>query len=49
MWDITRVIPVCAVSGEAAGTAAAISTDFSTLDIKYLQNKLIEKGVKITF
>ena len=23
MWDITRVIPVCAVTGEAAGTIAA--------------------------
>ncbi len=49
MWDVTRVIPVCAVSGEAAGTAAAISDDFTTLDVKSLQAKLIEKGVKITF
>ena len=24
MWDITRVIPVCALTGEAAGTAAAL-------------------------
>ncbi len=47
MWDITRVIPVCAVSGEAAGTAAAMSDDFSTIDIKALQNKLISNGVKI--
>ena len=49
MWDVTRVIPVCAVSGEAAGTAAAMSDDFSLLDVKSLQKKLIEKGVKITF
>ena len=49
MWDVTRVIPVCAVSGEAAGTAAAMSDDFSLLDVKSLQEKLIEKGVKITF
>lgn len=27
MWDITRVIPVCAVSGEAAGRAAAMFFD----------------------
>ena len=25
LWDITRVIPVCSVSGEAAGIAAAIA------------------------
>lgn len=49
MWDITRVIPVCAVTGEAAGTAAAISDDFGALDVKVLQSKLVEKGVKITF
>ncbi len=49
MWEISRVIPVCAVTGEAAGTAAAISDDFASLDVKVLQQKLIEKGVKITF
>ena len=45
MWDITRVIPVCAVSGEAAGTAAAMCRDFSEFDIKELQNTLIKNGV----
>lgn len=49
MWDITRVIPVCAVSGEAAGTAAAISDDFAKLNVKTLQDKLVAKGVKISF
>jgi len=49
MWDITRVIPVCAVTGEAAGTAASLTDDFSALDVKLLQEKLVEKGVKITF
>ena len=49
MWDITRVIPVCAATGEAAGTAAAISDDFASLDVSLLQRKLVEKGVKITF
>lgn len=48
MWDVTRVIPVCAVSGEAAGTAAAITDDFPSLDVKILQDKLVEKGVKLT-
>lgn len=47
LWDITRVIPVCAVSGEAAGTAAAISNDFASLDINILQKKLIDAGVKL--
>ena len=45
MWDIMRVIPCCAVTGEAAGTAAAMTDDFSTLDIKDLQKKLVENGV----
>jgi len=49
MWDVTRVIPVCAVSGEAAGTAAAITDDFPKLDVKLLQKKLTQKGVKLTF
>ena len=44
MWDITRVIPACAVTGQAAGTAAAMSDDFATLDTKKLQKKLIFDG-----
>lgn len=47
MWDIMRVIPCCAVTGEAAGIAAAMSDDFTALDIKELQNKLKENGVVI--
>lgn len=47
MWDITRVIPVCAVTGEAAGTAAAMTKDFPALDVRKLQEKLQENGVKI--
>ncbi len=47
MWDVTRVIPVCAVSGEAVGTAAALAVDFDELDIQRLQNKLKENGVKL--
>ena len=47
MWDVTRVIPACAVSGEAAGTAAAISDDFSKTDIKKLQSLLENNGVKL--
>lgn len=45
MWDIMRVIPCCAVTGEAAGTAAAMSDDFAALDVKELQRNLIKAGV----
>ncbi|MBQ4088906.1 MAG: FAD-dependent oxidoreductase [Clostridia bacterium] len=47
MWDITRVIPVCAVSGEAAGTAAAMTNDIPHIDITELQRRLRNAGVKI--
>lgn len=45
MWDISRVIPPCAVTGEAAGTAAALCDDFSALDVSLLQKRLQEQGV----
>lgn len=45
MWDITRVIPVCAVTGEAAGCAAAMTDDFQGLAVERLQGKLMEKGI----
>ena len=45
MWDVMRVIPCCAVTGQAAGTAAALSTDFGTLDIRKLQTILQKNGV----
>ena len=45
LWDIMRVIPCCAVTGQAAGTAAAMSDDFSTLDVAKLQEKLRQNGV----
>jgi hypothetical protein len=47
MWDVMRVIPCCAVTGEAAGTAAALTNDFTTLDVKILQRKLSENGVRL--
>lgn len=47
MWDVTRVIPVCAVSGEAAGAAAAMCSDFANIDIKKLQAHLCARGVKL--
>lgn len=50
MWDVTRVIPACAVTGEAAGTAAALFDDFR-LDgrqVKELQSALHYAGVRIS-
>jgi ribulose 1,5-bisphosphate synthetase/thiazole synthase len=47
MWDITRVIPPCAVTGEAAGIAAAICDDFAAIDIKELQHRLTAGGVRL--
>lgn len=45
LWDIMRVIPCCAVTGEAAGIAAAMTDDFTTLDVKALQKALVQHGV----
>lgn len=47
MWDISRVIPPCAVTGQAAGTAAAMSDDFTKLSVEALQEKLLSVGVKL--
>ena len=45
LWDVMRVIPCCAVTGQAAGTAAAMTDDFSALDVSKLQEKLRTNGV----
>ena len=47
MWDITRVIPDCAVTGEAAGVAAAMTDDLDTLEIGALQRELVSRGVRL--
>lgn len=47
MWDIMRVIPCCAVTGQAAGTAAAMTDDFSALSVNALQKQLEADGVII--
>jgi len=50
-WDVTRVIGPCALTGEAAGTAAALSVkqgnDLNELSIDILQNKLRKQNVII--
>ncbi len=45
LWDVMRVIPCCAVTGQAAGTSAAITDDISKLNVAYLQEKLKNSGV----
>ena len=47
MWDLMRVIPCCAVTGQAAGTAAAMTDDFGALDVAELQEVLRKDGVVI--
>lgn len=49
-WDALRVIPPCVVTGEAAGTAAALAAsqydgDLSALDVTTLQDQLLKQGV----
>ena len=50
-WDITRVIPTCAVTGEAAGTAAALCAKegcgFKDYPVKDLQQRLREQGAYV--
>ena len=45
LWDVMRVIPCCAVTGRAAGTAIAMSDDLTALDVKSLQAQLVKDGV----
>ncbi len=51
VWDITRVIPCCCVTGEAAGAAAALAvrseSSFAEVDIRTLQNTLERADVKL--
>ena len=47
MWDITRVIPVCAQTGEAAGLIAALYTDNDEIDVQKVQGILSKRGVKL--
>ena len=46
MWNVTRVIPVCALSGEAAGLLAASSCD-GPVDIIKIQKTLKDRGVPL--
>ena len=45
MWEVSRVIPDCSVTGQAAGLAAAMTDDLDKLSISELQAKLRQAGV----
>ncbi len=43
-WDVTRVIPTCAATGQAAGAAAAMVAQTGKLDLGQLQAQLKQAG-----
>lgn len=47
MWDNTRVIPACAVTGEAAGLAATMCEEISLVDVSKLQNRLRQRNIPL--
>jgi len=52
IWDVTRAIPTCAVTGQAAGTAAVLasrmkSPRFSRIDTRTLQKQLRKQSVLV--
>lgn len=47
VWDDTRVIPVCALTGEIAGVIAALYEDTEEIDIKIIRKTLSERGLKM--
>lgn len=44
-WDVTRVIPTCAATGQAAGTMAALLALTGKLDAQQLRGQLLHDGV----
>ncbi|MBR0144686.1 MAG: FAD-dependent oxidoreductase [Clostridia bacterium] len=50
-WELVRVIPVCALSGEAAGAAAALAAlrgeSLASLPVGLVQEKLRNAGVRL--
>lgn len=47
MWDASRVIPPCAVTGEAAGIACAVYADKGEVSYKDIQKVLVERKVPL--
>lgn len=50
-WDVTRVIPACALTGQAAGIAAALAArgegNVAKLEVQELQREIVAQGVKL--
>ncbi len=50
-WEITRVIPVAAMTGQVAGLAAALAlengVEVRSLDVKLLQRELVQCGFRL--
>ena len=50
-WDVTRVIPVCALTGEVAGVVASMLIDekveVKDVSVKKLQENLTKRGIKL--
>jgi hypothetical protein len=46
VWDVTRAIPPCVVTGEAAGTAAALAVDMSKGNLQKLDCRIFQKQLK---
>ncbi len=46
-WEVSRVVPICALTGQAAGIAASMTLggNVQDVDIKVLQGKLADSGV----
>lgn len=45
MWNVIRSIPVCAVSGEAAGLLAANYPNHDEIDIRLIHEKMDRRGI----
>lgn len=44
-WDVTRVIPTCGATGQAAGAAASMLADRGEIDLPLLQKRLRQAGM----
>lgn len=48
-WEATRVIPVCALTGEVSGYLASYYNKNHRIDLKEIQNILVQHGVKLHY
>jgi len=51
LWDVTRCLPACCVSGEAAGVSSALQVQSAVaapqLAVAALQKELVKGGVRL--